>query len=239
MHEQDTPDGHELLDHGDASGIAREAQAGDPVVDAPGDHPAESVPTKVCAHCSVQSQTIGAFCPNCGKAFDRSRGSSKRALRLAGIAVAAVVLLGGGGAAIALTNAHNSDLAAQKVATQIAKDANAAKDAEAARVAADAQAKEAADAAERAMRATSVIGIEKSITKDAQSRVKDGSLDGPITKTSCSPLGGGSTDNLTALTTTFTCIAINKENSDGSASGYSFSATMDWDSGSYTWQLGN
>ncbi|WP_166804501.1 hypothetical protein [Cryobacterium algoritolerans] len=51
-------------------------------------------------------------------------------------------------------------------------------------------------------------------------------------------VGRGSTDDLTAITTTFTCMAINKENADGTSSGYQFSATMNWDDGSCTWHLG-
>jgi hypothetical protein len=44
-------------------------------------------------------------------------------------------------------------------------------------------------------------------------------------------------DDLTASTTTFDCLAVNEELDDGRASGYGFDATMNWDDGSYTWQL--
>ncbi|MCU1479198.1 MAG: hypothetical protein JWQ64_3891 [Subtercola sp.] len=80
--------------------------------------------------------------------------------------------------------------------------------------------------------------MEVSITADAKKRVDAGTLDGPISSTSCTPLGGGSTDDLTAITTTFTCIAINKTDPDGTQSGYQFSSTMNWNTGSYTWHLG-
>ena len=197
--------------------------------------PAESL-IKVCRFCSVQSQTDGSFCPNCGKSFVRSKTRGSRKLRLFALAAVAIVMLAGGATAVSLVVAHNNEVAAEQ---RVADKAEAAKAAEAAHVAAREQSRKAADVAERAERKTTVSAIETSITTDAQSRVDSGALDGPIIKSSCSPLGGGSTDDLTALTTTFTCIAINVENADGTASGYRFSATMNWDSGSYTWHLGD
>lgn len=238
--EESAHDGDGATEVIEVDSLAEESD--DSVADAPSTTPRD-VPTKVCSSCSVQSQTGGAFCPNCGKAFDRSRPFTKRNLRLVAIIVGVVVLLGGSTLAIAQTVAHKNEVAAQQEAAQILKAAEKAKAAkaakEAAAEAAAASAKEAADEIVRTMRAASVIEIEASITKDAQSRVKEGTLDGPITKSSCTPLGGGSSDILTALTTTFSCIAINKENADGSSSGYRFSATMDWNAGSYSWHLGD
>ena len=196
---------------------------------------AGDVPTKVCAHCSTQSRTNGAYCPNCGKPFVHSR-ASRKTVKIAAIAIAAVIVLGGATAVIARTVMHSNEVVAQETA---AKKEKAAEAAAAAEVAAEEAAQEALDSAERDLRMTTVGEIEASITTDAQARVVEGILDGPIDKSSCTPLGGGSTDDLTAITTTFTCIAINKVNADGTASGYKFSATMNWDDGSYTWNLGD
>ena len=44
--------------------------------------------------------------------------------------------------------------------------------------------------------------------------------------------------DLTALTGTFECIAVNKKNADGSSSGYRFSAAINWGK-DYTWHLGS
>lgn len=196
-----------------------------------------AAPTKVCANCSVQTQTLGDFCPNCGKAYSRTRRRpSRRAILITGI-VAAVVILGGGGTAIALTVAHDNEVAAQAAAAE-AKADKAAADAATAAAKKEADQK-AADDAQRAVRKSAVTEVQASITTDAQARVAEGTLEGPIIETSCTPLGGGSTDDLTAITTTFTCIAINTENADGTASGYRFSATMNWDDGSYSWHLGD
>jgi hypothetical protein len=83
------------------------------------------------------------------------------------------------------------------------------------------------------------FGVEDSILKDAESRVTKGVLTGPITRASCTPLGGGSSDDLTAITGTFQCIAVNKTEADGSSSGYRFSATVNWNEASYSWHLGS
>jgi hypothetical protein len=45
-----------------------------------------------------------------------------------------------------------------------------------------------------------VTQLQRSVTKDARKSVDAGVLDGPILNTQCTPLGGGSTDDLTALT---------------------------------------
>ncbi len=81
--------------------------------------------------------------------------------------------------------------------------------------------------------------MQASITKDAKKRVDEGVLEGPIFYTSCDPLGGGSVDDLTALTTTFECIGVNEKLKAGQVRGWAFSATMNWDEGSWTWSLGS
>jgi len=81
--------------------------------------------------------------------------------------------------------------------------------------------------------------MQKSITKDAKERVADGELEGPIYYTSCDPLGGGSVDDLTALTTTFECLAVNEKLGGGQVRGWVFSATANWDEGSWSWRLGS
>ena len=93
--------------------------------------------------------------------------------------------------------------------------------------------------AERALRKIEVKDLEKTITKDAKKDVADGVLDGPILGADCTPLGGGSTDDLTAHTGTFTCLAITSKSADGTERGYAFSAVINWDAHSYTWHLGN
>lgn len=197
----------------------------------------ESAFTRVCRRCSVQSQTTGDFCPNCGKSFAR-RGLSKRA-RLLIVAAIALVLVGGAGAGVtAKVRSDRAAVAAEEAAEAIAAAEAERKAEEEAAAERAAEAKRAAEDAERGERKRLIKKMQKSITKDARSDADDGMLDGPIFYTSCDPLGGGSVDDLTALTTTFECIAVNEKLDDGGARGYVYSATMNWDEYSWTWRLG-
>lgn len=146
------------------------------------------------------------------------------------------------GFAIALSIQHNNQVNAEMAAAAAAAEAQKEREAEEARAsasaAAEAAAKEEEDSAERLKRTAIVTALEESVLKDAKARVDKGVLDGPITRASCTPLGGGSTDDLTAITGTFECIAVNKTEADGSESGYRFSATVNWNEASYSWHLG-
>ncbi|MBT1002216.1 hypothetical protein KIH31_06345 [Paenarthrobacter sp. DKR-5] len=197
------------------------------------------IPVKVCSKCSVQTRTVGNFCPNCGAAYISRKPRLRMTKRTAFISLAVVVFVAIF-AAIGLGIQHNNELKAQQDAASAAAEASASASASAsAEASASAAAKEASDEAARDLRKSYVSALEASIVKDAKSRVTDGTLDGPILSASCTPLGGGSVDDLTSLTGTFECIAVNKKNSDGSASGYRFSATIDWNEGSYSWHLGS
>lgn len=154
-------------------------------------------------------------------------GGRRPSKRVAIIAATVIVLLiAAGGGAFAL------------------KQSNDRKEAEAAAAAADRQrereveAKEASDQAERDERADMVTQLQDAIEKDAKKSVKDDLLEGPIKLVQCTATGGGSVDDLTALTGTFECLAANKENDDGTIEGYRYSGTIDWDAGQLQWRLG-
>lgn len=198
----------------------------------------ERVLTRVCRRCSVQSDAAGNFCPNCGRSYTRV-GLSKRTKLVAGAVIVAVLLGVGVTAAVAKVHHDQADTAAQAAAD--AKAANLAREKAKAKAAAARKkaAKRADDNAERRDRHAAVKQMQQSITKDAGKNVASGLLDGPILYTTCDPLGGGSTDDLTALTTTFSCLAVNKKNGDGTVSGYSFHATENWTAGTYSWGLGS
>lgn len=142
-------------------------------------------------------------------------------------------------AATIITVRHDHTVQANRAAKHAAQVAAAAKQAAAAEARAAAEAKKEKDRAERAVRHELVGEMQASITKDARKDVTNGLLDGPILSTTCNPLGGGSSDDLTALTTTFECIAVTKKNPDGTESGYRFAATANWNDSSYTWRLGS
>jgi hypothetical protein len=191
-------------------------------------------PTKVCANCSVQTQTDGQFCPNCGRSFNRRQRPGW--LKWAVLGLLVVALLSAAGFGLVLSARHNR-------AVDDAKDAAHRKAVATAQAKSDAAAQVAAknvsERRERDGRHELVSQMQASVTKDARKSARSGVLDGPIFYTSCDPLGGGSTDDLTALTTTFECMAVDKKNDDGTVEGYVFSATANWDEQTYSWRLGH
>lgn len=206
---------------------------------APGSIDPPEPQTKICRKCSVQSLTLSGFCPSCGTPYiarGRFANVNKRILLIAA-AVLIVVLAGVG---ITLNIQHTNRVNSEQAAAASAAEAENKLQAEATRAASAATAaKQAADASKRALRKLIITGLEDSVLKDAESRVTKGILEGPITRVSCTPLGGGSSDDLTAITGTFQCIAVNKTEPDGSSSGYRFSATVNWNDASYSWHLGS
>lgn len=214
----------------------------------PGPEAGDGVPIKVCPKCSTQSRTAGGFCPHCGASYVRKRGISGARGRVSGLSkrtkivvgvLLALLLLGGAGAGVAAKLNHDDQVTADRKAAQERRD-QAARDAERQAAAAEAASrqKDAADKFTRDARREAIKEMEKSVTADAKSKVNEGLLDGPIKRTSCEPIGGGSTDDLKAKTGRFECIAVNKENADGTSEGYRFGATMNWDDFSFRWHLG-
>lgn len=195
--------------------------------------------TKVCPKCSVQSLTVGGYCPSCGAAYVSRRRLANVDKRIVLIAIAVLIAVIAG-IGITVNIQHANQVNAEQAAAASAAEAENKRQDEATRAAAAATAaKQAADASKRTQRKLIVTSLEDSVLKDAQSGVTKGVLEGPITRASCTPLGGGSSDDLTAITGTFQCIAVNKTDPDGSSSGYRFSATVNWNDGSYSWHLGS
>jgi hypothetical protein len=160
---------------------------------------------------------------------------SKRGLIIASVVVAAVLVIGGGSAlAWKVVNDQQVAAAAQEAAEVAAAKAAAEKKAEDRAAAAAA----AAEKSERANRAAAVPGVEESIRVMAEGHISDGVIDGPVLSVDCSPVNGGSTDDLTEQTTVFACFVANVDNGDGTFTGYNYNATMNWTTGSYTYGLG-
>jgi hypothetical protein len=162
----------------------------------------------------------------------------KRTVLWASIAAMAVLLLVAGvTTAVIANNTHAQEVAQQAAAKKKADDrAAAAAEAErAAKVAA--AAKQAADDAKRAQRAQIITEVEASIKKMAEDDISKGLLTGPVLAVKCNPVSG-SADDLTDPTTSFDCFVANKDNGDGTQSGYFFNATVNWASGEYTYGLG-
>ena len=147
--------------------------------------------------------------------------------------VALIVLAAAGIGVLIWKNSHDTQMrnAAIAASSSAASSSKAAADAEADRVRRDTEAK-------RAQRARAVKDIEASVKKLAEKHVQEGLFDGPVLSVSCDPVGGGSTDDLTAKTTVFECFAATKNNGDGTLSGKKYNATMNWDTGDYTYGFG-
>jgi hypothetical protein len=160
-------------------------------------------------------------------------------LVIAGAAVLLLGLIGGGIAWKVADDARQAAEAAAVAAEKAAAEEAAAEEREQReREEAAAAAQERRDEAERDGRRASVSEIEASVKKMAEEHAADGLIDGPIIEVTCSPVGGGSTDNLTEQTTVFECFAAHKDNGDGTMSGWTYNATMNWSSGSYTYGFG-
>lgn len=207
------------------------------------DQPTAGNLTRVCRACSTQSTGQGAFCPNCGKSY--IRGSRKPSRKVVVVALVATLLVGGSAAGVAAKISHDRRQEANAVAEakrKAAEEAEAEAERAEAAAAAEAERKRKArlekERAERKYRQQLIAKLQKSVTQDARENVAEGILDGPILFSQCDPLGGGSVDDLTALTTTFDCLAVNERLSGNRVSGWSYSATINWDESSWSWRLG-
>jgi hypothetical protein len=186
----------------------------------------------------MDATSAGAGTPSPG-----STSAEQRSRRWVLVAAAAVLLLGliGGGAAWKIVgDQREAEAAARAAAASSAAAEQAAQEQEEReREEAAAAAQEQRDDAERRSRLDSVTEIEASVQEMAEGHAADGIIDGPIIDVTCSPVNGGSTDDLTEQTTVFECFVANEDNGDGTLSGYGYNATMNWSTGSYTYSLGD
>lgn len=161
---------------------------------------------------------------------------SKRRLPLVlALSIVGVLLVGGGGAVVWKMNADAAAAAAAEAAAALKAQEEKEAAAEAQRAE---EAQEALDDAERAWRDAAVPGIEASIKEMATKHHGEGLIDAPPIDVTCSPVGGGSTGDLTATTTVFECFVATVDNGDGTMTGFTYNATMNWTTGEYTYGFG-
>lgn len=176
--------------------------------------------------------------PAPSSSLEPAKNTKRRPKKWAIGALVALVLLGGGGAIwkvahdaqVAAAEEAAINLAAQEEADRVA--------AEEARRAEAQAAQQKRDNAERASREAAVAEIETSVKTMAEGHVAKGLIDGSIISVSCSPVSGGSTDDLTETTTVFECFVAINDNGDGTMSGFKYHATMNWTSGEFTYGMG-
>jgi hypothetical protein len=96
----------------------------------------------------------------------------------------------------------------------------------------------ALDRAERDIRRDTVASLEKAVTEDAQEAVSEGVLAGPILRTECDPSPGERPMDVSVSTAVYDCLAIYAEDADGTASGWVYTADINFETGRYGWSLG-
>lgn len=159
---------------------------------------------------------------------------SKRTKILLGIGAGLVVLVAASGIGWKMVVDNQAAIAQAEEEQRIADEEQAEIEAEQDRLEAQMLLEEAA----RDARKASIEGIQDSVKSMAEGHIADGLLTGPIIEVTCSPVGGGSTDDLDQSTTVFGCFVANKDNGDGTMTGYHYNATMNWDTGQYTYGMG-
>ncbi len=150
------------------------------------------------------------------------------------ITVSCLILALGIGLAMKLSHDANArtEMAAAESATSEAQQR------EAERIATENADRERREEAERAIRRMSITQVESSIMEMAEGHANSSIIDGPVISVSCSPVSGGSVDDLLALTTVLECFAATEVNPNGSRSGYKYHATMNWEEETYTYGFG-
>ncbi|MFD6881469.1 DUF2510 domain-containing protein [Rhodococcus sp. NPDC060084] len=146
----------------------------------------------------------------------------------------AVLLVTVIGVSVAVRLSRDADNRADVAAAQLS-----ASESSAARAAAAEKAdRERREDSERAMRRLSITHVENSIREMATGHANSSIIDGPVLSVSCSPVAGGSVDDLLAQTTVLECFAATEENPNGSKRGYKYHATMNWETETFTYGFG-
>ncbi len=64
-------------------------------------------------------------------------------------------------------------------------------------------------------------------------------FNGPASSTTCTPLSGGSSQDLSQSSGSYSCTAVYQTNGDGTTTGYAYTGNINFDTGMMTWHLGN
>ncbi len=203
--------------------------------------------SRVCRRCSTIAQAPGEFCPQCGARYT-SRQRFSRRTRWIMLAGAFIALLAAGGATAAVVIHHEHVVTARKRALAARRATAKAAAARAQREAREqtqriseneAKAAEQAEHREVVQRESLEHALETAITKEARERVGDvpgGTPEATVYKTECVHASGGSSQELNGSATgTFTCVAVTNEPPGSTYTGYGYTGTIDFQTGTYTW----
>lgn len=208
-------------------------------------------PPRKCPNCKAEHVTERAFCPSCGKRYDRpfARVTDTQrwilgGLTLAGVVVAAILVLPG----VFDAKRENDARVAREHAARVA--------AEKQRLTREQRPKRGrppglrppaagASAAEQlAARRKLITALEGAILADARQRVASGELDGPVTRVSCAPLirnvgNVGEEQDLGNTRGRYDCVAVKrdvlKHGKVVGLFGHPFVGTADFKRFTYVW----
>jgi hypothetical protein len=172
----------------------------------------------------------------------RRRRSISRRSRLIVLGLLALLVVGGGGTAVALKIKHDNEVDAERAREQTrlaeaARERNERADAARRREEADRREK-AAPRPDRARQPHPARAEPPPVDHERrQGKVADGLLLGPVLKTVCDPVGGGR-DDLSSRTGKYECLAVTDVKDDGNSSGYSYTGTINYQESSWSWGLG-
>jgi hypothetical protein len=207
-------------------------------------------PPRVCPSCGASHVTQRAFCPSCGKRYDRrfARVNDTQRWVLAGLAVAGVVLaailiLPGIFAAKKAGEERTAREQAALIASVKAKMQREQRPMHGRPAHLRAPAAGASAAEQRAARHKLVLAFEAAILADARHRIALGQLDGPVSRVTCQPLlRTEATDEVADLASEharFDCVAVKRDViKDGKVVGYfghPFVGTTDFKRFNYVW----
>jgi hypothetical protein len=208
------------------------------------------VPPRVCPNCGAESVTQRAFCPSCGKRYDRrfARVSDTQrwilaGLAVAGVIVAAILILPGVFDAKRSSEARAAREQAATIAALKRKINREQRPMHGRPARLHAPAATAGASEQRAARHQLVTAFKGAILADARHRVQTGEIDGPIRRVMCGPLirslAVDEVNDLSKPRARFDCVAVKRDViKDGKVVGYfghPFVGTTDFKRFSYVW----
>jgi hypothetical protein len=144
-----------------------------------------------------------------------------------GLFVAGILVVGGASAALVVS--YNAQIAAQ---AQEEADAKASEERAKA-------SEERAKQAEIDLREAFVAeDIQPAVQTMAEKHLAEGVIDGSVISVRCSEASGEKINDLSLRTMVLECFVSTADNGDGTFSGYYYNASVDWDTGRFSYGLG-
>jgi hypothetical protein len=212
--------------------------------------PREAPPRK-CPNCKAEHVTERAFCPTCGRRYDRpfARVTDTQrwilgGITLAGVIVAAILILPGVFDAKRDNDARVAREQAVKVAAEKKRLIREQRPMRGRPAGLKAPGRSASASEQLAARRKLLTAFEAAILADARNRVESGELDGPVTRTVCAPLirnpgNVGEHEDLRNTRGRYDCVAVKRDVVKGGKVvgwfGHPFVGTVDFKRFTYVW----